>query len=56
MTTVSCSFVVETYKSHSSDIVDVLTVLLNKAQFEIDDTQPRQVQCCKQLRDAHAVS
>ena len=39
MTTVSCSFVVETYQSHSSDIVDVLTLLLNKAQFEIDDTR-----------------
>ena len=33
------AFVGETYQSHNSDIVDVLTELLNKAQFEIDDTR-----------------
>ena len=33
------AFVGETYQSHNSDIVDVLTELLNEAQFEIDDTR-----------------
>ena len=33
------AFVGETCQSHNSDIVDVLTELLNKAQFEIDDTR-----------------
>ena len=33
------AFVGETYQSHNSDIVDVFTELLNKAQFEIDDTR-----------------
>ena len=33
------AFVVETYQSHSSEIVEVITQLLNKVQSEIDDTR-----------------